>query len=252
MSSSLAGLKALVIGGSNGIGLAIAHRFLDCGATVAIAGRTPDRVAAAARDLSTPGAEAPGFTVDIADDADRERFFAEVDRRFGTPDILVNSQGITTLQPAENFDTAAYDHLVNINQRSVFFCCTHFGRGMLDRGSGAIINIASLAAHRGFQLSAPYTMTKHAVLGLTRVLAAEWAPRGVRVNSISPGFFMTDLNQAKMDPQRKATAQARTPIGRFGKLEELCSAAEFLASPQSGYVTGIDVAVDGAYLAAGL
>ena len=166
--------------------------------------------------------------------------------------MLVNSQGITTLRPAEDFDATAYDHLVNINQRSVFFCCTHFGRGMLARGSGSIINIASLAAHRGFQLSAPYTMTKHAVLGLTRTLAAEWAPRGVRVNSISPGFFMTDLNQAKMDPQRKATAQARTPIGRFGKLEELCSAAEFLASPRSAYVTGIDVPVDGAYLAAGL
>ena len=247
MSNSLAGLNALVIGASSGIGLAIAHRFRSMGATIAIAGRTPAKVEAAAREL-----ECEGFIVDIADDTDRHRFFAEVEARFAPVDILVNSQGITNLKPAEDFTEADYDAIVDINQRSIFFCATHFGSGMLQRGRGSIINIASLAGHRGFQLSAPYSASKHGVIGITKALAAEWAPRGVRVNSISPGFFMTELNQAKMNPTRKDTARGRTPTGRFGQLEELCGAAVFLASADSTYVTGIDVAVDGGYLAAGL
>jgi len=247
MSHSLAGLNALAIGASSGIGLAIAHRFKALGANVAIAGRTASKVEAAAAELGCTG-----FTVDVADDADRKRFFAEVEAQFGAVDILVNSQGITNLKRAEDFTEADYDGIVNINQRSVFFCSTHFGCGMLERGRGSIINIASLAGYRGFQLSSPYSASKHAVIGMTKAMAAEWAPRGVRVNSISPGFFMTELNQKKMDQTRKNTAQSRTPIGRFGALEELCSAAEFLASPDSTYVTGIDVPVDGAYLAAGL
>lgn len=247
MSNSLAGLNALVIGGSSGIGLAIAHRFKALDAKVAVAGRTPSKVEAAAAEVV-----AEGFVVDIANDDDRRRFQTEVAERFGQVDVLVNSQGITNLKPAEEFTEADYDAIVEVNQRSVFFCSTHFGRGMLERGRGAIINIASLAGYRGFQLSSPYSSSKHGVIGLTKALAAEWASRGVRVNSISPGFFMTELNQAKMNQTRKDTAKARTPIGRFGKLEELCSAAEFLASPNSTYVTGIDIAVDGAYLAAGL
>lgn len=247
MSNSLAGLNALAIGASSGIGLAIASRFKSLGANVAIAGRTAAKVEAAATELGCTG-----FTTDVADDADRQRFFAEVEDRFGPVDILVNSQGITTIKPALDFTEADYDAIVDINQRSIFFCSIHFGRLMLERGRGSIINIASLAGYRGFQLSAPYSASKHAVIGLTKALAAEWAPRGVRVNSISPGFFMTELNQKKMDQTRKATAQARTPIGRFGRLEELCSAAEFLASPDSTYVTGIDVPVEGGYLAAGL
>lgn len=123
---------------------------------------------------------------------------------------------------------------------------------MLERGSGSILNIASIAAHRGFPLSAPYTMSKHGVLGLTRTLATEWATRGVRVNAISPGFFMTPLNQAKMSPDRKATALRRTAMHRFGELDELVGTAIYLASPSANYVTGETIAVDGGFLAAGL
>ena len=123
---------------------------------------------------------------------------------------------------------------------------------MLEQGSGCIINIASVAAHRGFQLSAPYTMSKHGVLALTRTLAAEWATRGVRVNAISPGFFMTPLNRDKMSAQRKETAIRRTPMKRFGEVDELVGAAIFLASPSASFVTGESVAIDGGFLAAGL
>jgi NAD(P)-dependent dehydrogenase (short-subunit alcohol dehydrogenase family) len=167
-------------------------------------------------------------------------------------DILVNSQGITMLKPAEEFTRADYDQVIGINLTSVFFACTEIGRHMLERGSGSIVNIASVAAHRGFQLSALYTMSKHGVLALTRTLAVEWATRGVRVNAISPGFFMTPLNQAKMSQARKETALRRTPMHRFGELDELVGAAIYLASPSASYVTGETIGVDGGFLAAGL
>ena len=126
------------------------------------------------------------------------------------------------------------------------------GRRRLARGSGAIINIASLAAHRGMPLSSPYTVSKHGVLGLTRALASEWATSGVRVNAISPGFFMTDLNRDKMRQDRKEAALRRTPAWRFGDLEELVGAAVFLASPAALFINGQTIAVDGGFLAAGL
>ncbi len=170
----------------------------------------------------------------------------------GKLDILVNSQGVTMLKPAEDFSRADYEQVMATNLTSVFFACSEVGRHMLGRGSGAIINIASVAAHRGFQLSAPYTISKHGVLALTRTLAAEWAPKGVRVNGLAPGFFMTALNREKMSAERKAMALRRTPMHRFGELEELVGAAIFLASPAATYVTGEMLRVDGGFLAAGL
>lgn len=249
----LAGQRALIIGGSSGIGLAISEAFQAHGARIAVAARTGSKVTAAVERLNAAGkGDASGYTVDIAEDGERDRLFGEIERDHGGVDILVNSQGVTQLKPAEDFTEAEYDALNAINLRSVFFASTQYGRGMLARGNGSIINIASLAAHRGFQNSAIYTVTKHGVLGLTRAMAAEWAPRGVRVNAISPGFFMTELNQAKMSQARKDAALSRAPIGRFGKIEELKSAALFLANPASGYVTGTNIDVDGGYLAAGL
>ena len=123
---------------------------------------------------------------------------------------------------------------------------------MLARGEGAIITIASLAAHRGWPGSAVYALAKHGVAGLTLSLAAEWADRGVRVNAISPGFFMTELNQTRMSPERKQNALRRTPMRRFGALEELVGAAVYLASPAASFVTGSILNVDGGYLAAGI
>lgn len=124
--------------------------------------------------------------------------------------------------------------------------------GMLGRGRGAIINIASLASHRGWPRSALYAIAKAGVLSLTRTLGAEWASRGVRVNAISPGFFMTELNRDKMSPERKALALARTPAGRFGEVDELAGAAVYLASASAGFVNGQTIAVDGGFLATGL
>jgi len=142
--------------------------------------------------------------------------------------------------------------VVGTDLKSVFFACTEAGRHMLERGSGSIINIASLASFRGWATSALYAISKSGVVSLTETLASEWARRGVRVNAIAPGFVMTGMNRDKMPPERKALALSRTPMGRFGETQDLAGAAIFLASPAAAYVTGETIAVDGGFLAAGM
>lgn len=243
---------ALVLGGSSGIGRQIALGLHDAGALVAPVGKTRAKVDEVEATLAAQGARASGHCADVTDPAALTGVIERVISEHGRIDILVNSQGITILKPAEEFTRADYDQVMAINLTSVFFACTEVGRHMLGRRSGSIVNIASLAAHRGFQLSLPYTVSKHGVLALTRTLGAEWAERGVRVNAISPGFFITPLNQEKMSPSRKETALRRTPMRRFGDLDELVGVAIFLASPSASYVTGETIAVDGGFLAAGL
>jgi NAD(P)-dependent dehydrogenase (short-subunit alcohol dehydrogenase family) len=249
---SLEGQAALVIGGTSGIGLEIAIGLHQAGARVAIVGRSPAKLAAAVQRLKEAGATPEAIQADIVDPAALERVVCDATKAFGAIDILVNSQGTTTLKAAEDMTREDYAQIMDTNMTSVYFACTRVGRDMLARGSGAIVNIASLAAHRGMPLSSPYTVSKHGVLGLTRALASEWATRGVRVNAISPGFFMTALNRDKMRQDRKESALRRTPARRFGDLEELVGAAVFLASPAARFVNGQTIAVDGGFLAAGL
>lgn len=251
-SLSLAGTTALVIGGSSGIGNAIAHGFQANGARVAIAARTPGKLQAATERLQQGDPSARGYAVDVTDMAALDRLVETVLTDLGPLDTLVVCQGTTTIKPAEEFTPEEYDTVMDTNMRSVFFTCTRFGKPMLARGQGSIITIASLAAHRGWPRSSVYAASKHGVAGLTRSLAAEWAGRGVRVNAISPGFFLTELNRDKMSPERKESALRRTPMGRFGELDELVGAAIYLASPAAGFVTGATLNVDGGYLAAGI
>lgn len=249
---SLHGLTALVIGGSSGIGSALALGLREAGARVAVAGRTRAKVEAVTRRLRETDAAALGYTIDVADDAGLDAFLDRAVAELGQVDVLVPCQGITLLKPAEDFTAADYDAIIGTNLRSVFLCCTRIGRHMLGRGSGAIVNIASMAAHRGFPRSAVYAMSKHGVIGLTRTLAAEWAARGVRVNAISPGFFPTELTRQAMSEERRESALRRTPMGRFGALDELVGTAVYLASPASAFVTGVVINVDGGYLASGI
>ena len=248
---SLAGQYALVIGGSSGIGKAIAAGMLQAGARVIIAGRQQDKLALAVKELAAHG-EVFGYQADVSEFGALRGLVGVTLAHHGRIDTLVNCQGITLLKPSEDFTPADWDAIMATDLKSVFFACTEVGRHMLGRGSGAIINIASLASHRGWPGSALYAMAKSGVLSLTQTLAAEWAGRGVRVNAISPGFVMTDLNRDKMSPQRKALALARTPAGRFGEVDEMVGAAIYLASPGAGFVTGQSIAVDGGFLAGGM
>jgi NAD(P)-dependent dehydrogenase (short-subunit alcohol dehydrogenase family) len=246
---SLADKVALVIGGSSGIGREIALAFRGAGAAVAPVGRSAAKVEEVVGKLRQSDPATEGHAVDVADIAALRRLVDQVMARHGRIDVLVNSQGITQLSPAEDFAEADFDRIIATNLKSVFFACTIVGKHMLAAGSGSVINIASIAAFGGFRRTALYTMSKHGVVGLTETLATEWATRGVRVNAIAPGFFITALNRDKMDPERKANAIGRTPIGRFGELDELVNAALYLASPGASYVTGETLRVDGGFLA---
>ena len=248
---SLEGRYALVIGGTSGIGKAIAKGYLEAGARVIIAGRNPDKLAGALAELK-PCGEVFGYQADVSNEAGLRGLVGITLAHHGRIDVLVNCQGITLLKPAEDFTPADWDAIMDTDLKSVFFACTEVGRHMLGRGSGAIVNIASLASHRGWPRSALYAVAKTGVLSLTQTLGAEWAGRGVRVNAISPGFFMTELNRDKMSPERKALAVARTPMARFGEADDMVGAAIYLASPAAAFVTGETIRVDGGFLAAGL
>lgn len=248
---SLKDRQALVIGGTSGIGKAIATGFLQAGARVIVAGKNETKLEKAVADLKAHG-PASGYRADVTDDASLRGLVGTTLAHHGHLDILVNCQGTTTLKPAEEFTAADWDMVVNTNLRSVFFACQEAGRHMLGRGRGCILNIGSLSSYRGWPRSALYGLAKTAIVSLTETLAAEWATRGVRVNALAPGFFMTELNRDKMAPERKALALARTPMARFGEVDELVGAAIYLCSDAAAFVTGETVRVDGGFLAAGL
>lgn len=243
---------ALVVGGTSGIGLAIAGGLCDAGATVCVAGRSADKLQHARARLRSGGHDVLGVQADVCDQDQLDALLGTVLQAHGRIDILVNSQGTTLIQPALDFTREGYDAVMDTNLRSVFFASLAVGRHMRERGSGSIVNIASLASFRGWPGSTVYGMSKFGVLSLTESLAGEWADRKVRVNAIAPGFFMTELNREKMKPERKHHALARTPMGRFGELEELVGAAVYLASPAASFVTGTTIPVDGGYLASGI
>jgi len=247
---SLAGQAALVIGGGSGIGRELAIGLAAAGAKVSVAGRRKERLEEA---LSAIGAKSAGkaHPTDARDPAAIAALLAQCQQSGGVPDILVNAQGVTAIKPTLEIGEEDYDRVLDTNLKSLFFSCTIFGKAMLARGSGSMVNISSLAAYRGWPGSAVYGMSKHGVKALTETLGAEWAAQGVRVNAIAPGFFITDLNRS-MPENRKQRAIERTPMRRFGQLEELVGAAVYLCSPAARYVTGATIAVDGGYLAAGI
>ncbi|MFN7025803.1 MAG: SDR family NAD(P)-dependent oxidoreductase [Pseudorhizobium sp.] len=249
---TLNGKNAAIIGGSSGIGLSLAHGLQQAGAHVVIISRTASKVEAAVADLKKEGGAAIGYSADVRDVPNLNELSSRIEAECGPVDILINCQGVTALKPALEFTETDYDTIMDTNLRSVFFSCLAFGRQMVERKAGCVINIASLAAHRGWPLALPYSISKHGVVGLTKTLAAEWAEHGVRVNAISPGFFITELNRDKMAPERKSRALSRTPAGRFGAVEELIGAAVYLSAPASGFVTGAILNVDGGYLASGI
>jgi NAD(P)-dependent dehydrogenase (short-subunit alcohol dehydrogenase family) len=250
---NLASRTAVVIGGTSGIGLALATGLAEAGADVIPTGRRPDLVERAATEIRDLGRRSLAATCDVTDRASLEQFRDRVAKEFDAVDILVNCAGITMKMPTLEIRERDWNRVVETNLNGTLHTCQIFGRLMIERGYGRIINIASLASFAGFYEVAAYGASKSAVVSLTKTLAVEWAKHGVCVNAIAPGVFCTDLNRALLDgTARGEEALMRTPMGRFGQVEELVGAAVFLASEAASFVTGHVLTVDGGFLASGM
>jgi len=239
----LTGGLALITGSSRGIGRAIAEGYLAAGARVLINGRDKDAVAAAVKALGSNAIAAP---FDVTGKAAVEAAVDKIEKDIGPIDILVNNAGMTKRMPFTEFPEADWRQIMATNLDSVFFVTQSVARRMIARSRGKIVNICSVMSELGRPTIAPYTASKGAVKMLTKAMCAEFAKHGITANGISPGYFGTELNQALMaDETFSAWVCARTPAGRWGKVEELQGAAIFLASDASSFVNGHILFVDG-------
>jgi NAD(P)-dependent dehydrogenase (short-subunit alcohol dehydrogenase family) len=249
----LNGKVAVVVGGTSGIGRAIAHGFAQAGADVIPTSRRAEQVENTAREIEEFGRRSLRVTSDVADRESLEHLLSEAVQAFGKVDILVNSAGRTKRAPTITFLEEDWNAILDTNVTGTLRACQVFGRHMLERESGSIINIASLSTFSALYEVAAYSASKAAVGSLTKSLALEWSSRGVRVNAIAPGVFRTALNQKLLDEtDRGREFLLRTPMKRFGNVEELAGAAIFLASDAASFVTGEILVVDGGFLASGV
>jgi NAD(P)-dependent dehydrogenase (short-subunit alcohol dehydrogenase family) len=241
---SLRGKVALITGGGSGIGLAIAEAFATKGAMTAIVDRAAQAAQACAARLGEPSR---AFVCDVSQAADVQSTVDQVRAEFGRIDVLVNSAGVVSLAPAEELSLAAWDSTLAVNLTGTFLMSQAVGRTMLQQGAGKIINLASQAAHVALDGHLAYCASKFGVLGLTKVLAAEWAGRGVTVNSISPTVVLTDLGRAAWGGAKGEAMKSLIPAGRFAEPAEIAAAAIYLASAEANMVNGADLLVDGGY-----
>jgi len=249
----LNGKVAVVVGGTSGIGRAIAHGFAQAGADVIPTSRRAEQVETTAREIEELGRRSLRVTSDVSDRQSLERVLSEAVQAFGKVDILVNSAGRTKRAPTIDFSEADWNAILDTNLTGTLRACQVFGKQMLEQESGSIINIASLSTFVALYEVAAYSASKAAVGSLTKSLALEWSSRGVRVNAIAPGVFRTALNQKLLDEtERGHEFRLRTPMKRFGDVEELAGAAIFLASDAASFVTGEVLVVDGGFLASGV
>src|SRR6185295_3724368 len=249
----LSGKVAVVIGGTSGIGRAIAHGLAQAGADVVPSSRREEQVSVAAQEIEDFGRRTLRVASDVSDRLSLQRLLDQTVKELGKVDILVNSAGRTKRAPTIDFPEAEWNDILDTNLTGTLRACQIFGRHMIERGYGRIINIASLSSFVSLHEVAAYSASKAAVASLTKSLAIEWAKSGVCVNAIAPGVFRTDLNSALLDgTERGREFLLRTPMRRFGRIEELGGAAVFLASEAASFVTGHVLAVDGGFLASGV
>jgi gluconate 5-dehydrogenase len=242
----LSGQTALITGSSQGIGLALARGLAEAGARVSLNGRDGDKLAAAAEALADAGADVARLAFDATDHAAVVAAVDGFEADTGPIHILVNNAGMQHRAPLDTFDPAMFEKMLQTNITTVFNVGQAVARHMISRGSGKIINIASVQTLLARPGIAPYTATKGAVGNLTKGMATDWARHGLQCNAIAPGYFDTPLNAALVaDPDFSAWLEKRTPAGRWGKVEELVGACIFLSSPASSFVNGHTLYVDG-------
>jgi NAD(P)-dependent dehydrogenase (short-subunit alcohol dehydrogenase family) len=246
----LSGRRALVTGGSSGIGEAMARALGLAGARVMLAARREAELAAAAARLRADGIDAGWLAVDLSDAGALATAAREAEARLGGIDILVNAAGVNLRQPFAEVSAAAWNTQIALHLSAPFFLTQALAPGMKARGWGRIVNIASLQSYRAFPDSAPYGAGKGGVVQLTRAIAQAWSPFGITCNAIGPGFFPTALTRAVFEnPALAERNAAQTCIGRNGALEDLYGATVFLASDASAYITGQTLMVDGGFTA---
>lgn len=250
---SLEGKIAVVTGGTSGIGRALSLGLAEAGADVIATARRQQQVEETAAAIESLGRKTLRMASDVCDRSSLESLAAAAIQKFGRVDILVNCAGIIKRAPTLDFPEEEWTSILNTNLTGTLRACQVFGRPMLERGYGRIVNIASLNSFISLSEVAAYAASKSGVASLTKSLAVEWSKNGVTVNAVAPGVFRTDLNAKLLDSTaRGQELLMRTPMGRFGKTEELIGATVFLASDSASFVTGQILAVDGGFLASGV
>lgn len=247
----LSGRRALVTGASRGIGSAIAVALAEAGADVAIAARTEAALAGTLEAIQATGHPAVAVAMDVSDARQCREGTDRAADLLGGLDSLVNNAGIEEVRPSLEVDEALWDRILDTNLKGAFFCAQAAAAHMKQQGTGgAILNLCSLTSEVGVPTAVPYGSSKTGLLGMTRALSAEWAPLGIRVNAIAPGYFQTAMTEVfyQNDGWREAML-GKIPMARFGRLDDLVGASVFLVSRASAYVTGQCLAVDGGYLA---
>lgn len=246
----LSGQRALVTGSSRGLGYAMARGLAQAGASVVLNGRDSVALGNAAADLAAEGASVTALAFDVTSPDSVEAAIEHCESEIGPIDILVNNAGIQIRGSLENFRHDDFERMLSAHVVSTFSVSQMVARHMIARGRGKIINICSVLTNVARPSVAPYGAAKAAIANLTRGMAADWAPKGLHINAIAPGYFKTELNQALIaDPAFNAWVEQRTPMGRWGEVAELGPVAVFLASNASSYINGHILYVDGAFTA---
>ena len=247
----LDGKAALVVGGNKGLGQAMALALAAAGADVCVVARGPAGLKETAAAVSTLGRKGTSIAADVSDEDQVEHMVAKMVETYGRIDILVNSQGMVHLQPTTEFDTEAWQRVIDVNLKSLFLCCKHVGRVMLAQDKGKIINISSVRGFQGRAMDPAYAPSKGAVNQLTHSLAIEWGPKGINVNAIAPVFTRTAMAAPIIDdPATRDWVLSRIPMKRTGELDDLFGPVVFLASESSNFVNGHVLVVDGGWIAA--
>ncbi|MGV8832944.1 MAG: SDR family oxidoreductase [Devosia sp.] len=246
----LSGKRALITGSSRGLGLAMAKALAAAGAAVVLNARDAVALGAAAQDLAATGATVNAVAFDVTNRESINEAITHIEDEIGPIDILVNNAGMQFRSSLEAFPPEKFDQVITTNLTSVFNVSQPVSRHMIARGRGKIINTCSLMSELSRAAIAPYAASKAAVANLTRGMAVDWSRHGINVNGIAPGYFATELNEALVrDPKFNDWIETRTPMGRWGKPEELGGAVVFLASEAASFVNGHILYVDGAFSA---
>lgn len=242
----LRGCVCVVTGAGGGIGRAVALAFAEAGATLALADMNPDSCAETAAEAEKRGVRALALRCDIADEASVAAAAAATRDALGGPDILVNNAGILRPGPLESVSPADWNAMLAVNLNGYLAAAQAFGKGMIARGEGALVHVASIAGTQPQPASGAYSASKAAILMLSRQLAYEWGPKGVRSNTVSPGLVRTPLSEPfYRDEEVRTHREAMVPLGRIATPQDMADVALFLASPRSSYVSGQDIVVDG-------